>query len=257
MPDEWAARARSFGAVAEAYDRHRPGYPDAVYRDVLGLVPGRRVLEVGAGTGRATLGLVGAGATVHAVEPDPGMAAVLRERTRGLPVTVQEAAFEDCAPDPGAADLVAAAQAWHWVDPDAGPRVAAAALRPGGVLAAWWNRPGELSGAVWDAVHDVYARVAPDLDRRTRRHTHRHGRPESSGDDAPPGFTPWRAADHPWAARYDAETYAALLATHSDHLRLDPDTRARLLDGVRVAIDDAGGEVEYPYVTMLRWATVR
>lgn len=254
-PEEWAARARSFGGVAEDYDRYRPGYPDALYADVLALAPGRRVLDAGAGTGRATLGLARAGATVHAVEPDPAMAAVLRDRARELPVTVQEAAFEDCAPAPGSADLVTAAQAWHWVDADAGPRVAARALAAGGVLAVWWNRPGDLVGPVWGAIHDAYARLAPALDRRSALHTHGHAHPESP---TAPGFTPWSARDYPWSARYEADSYAAMVATHSDHLRLDPSTRSRLLDAVRRAIDEVGGgQVEYPYLTMLRWAMRR
>jgi SAM-dependent methyltransferase len=250
--EEWAARARSFGSVADAYDRHRPGYPAALYADVLALGPGPRVLEAGAGTGRATLGLVEAGATVHAVEPDAEMAAVLRHRTHGLAVTVQQARFEDSVPDPGSADVVTAAQAWHWVDPAAGATVAARALVPGGVLAVWWNRPRELAGPAWEAVHDAYARYAPELDRRRQGHTHTHG----VSDGALPGFSAWTDATYEWSAVYDATSYTALVSTHSDHIRLDADVRARLLDGVRAAIDDVGGgQIEYPYRTVLRRAS--
>ena len=47
-----AARARSFGRVADAYDRIRPGYPSALFDDLLAYAgPVGRVLEVGAGTG--------------------------------------------------------------------------------------------------------------------------------------------------------------------------------------------------------------
>lgn len=251
---EWAARSRSFGAVAEDYDRYRPGYPAELFADVLALGPGPRVLEAGAGTGRATLGLLRAGATVHAVEPDPAMAAVARRRTAGLPVTLQEAAFERSEPSPGGFDLVTAAQSWHWVDQVAGPAVAARALTGGGVLAIWWNRPSVLEGPVWDAIHEAYARHGPTLEGR-KRHTHIHNQPERSDHPPAPGFEPWTRADYEWTQTYTADDYVAMIVTHSDHIRLDATTRERLVDGVRAAIVEVGGgTLEYPYRTMLSWA---
>ena len=49
-------RALSFGAVASAYERYRPGYPDELVDEVLAYAgrPVRTALEVGAGTGKAT-----------------------------------------------------------------------------------------------------------------------------------------------------------------------------------------------------------
>jgi SAM-dependent methyltransferase len=164
--DERAQRALSFGQVAELYDQRRPGYPDALYADVLEFGPGRQVLEAGAGTGRATLELARRRASVVAVEPDGAMAAVARQRTQGMAVDVRESMFEDCTVTAGAFDLVVAAQAWHWVDQVRGAAVAARALHPDGALCVWWNRPRELTGPVWDAIHAVYAEHAPALDRR-------------------------------------------------------------------------------------------
>src|SRR3954468_6291182 len=105
-------RAQSFGTGAEQYDRYRPGYPDALLDDVLA----PRILEVGAGTGRATRALAERGAAIVAVEPDPAVADLVRARTEGFDVDVVVSTFEDYAPSPGAFDRVIAAQAWHWVD---------------------------------------------------------------------------------------------------------------------------------------------
>src|SRR2546430_12182297 len=70
-------RARSFGAVAADYDRYRPRYPDQLADDVVAALPGRRVLEVGAGTGIATAAFAARGMAMTCVEPDAEMAAVL------------------------------------------------------------------------------------------------------------------------------------------------------------------------------------
>lgn len=217
MDDERAQRARSFGQVAGLYERWRPGYPDALYTDVLELGPGGQVLEAGAGTGRATLALARRGASILAVEPDPAMAAVARRRTQGMAVEVQESTFEDCSVVPGTFDLVVAAQSWHWVDGERGPPVAARALRPGGALCLWWNRPRELAGPVWDAIHEAYAEHAPALDRRATLHQ----QPEREQQVEPAlGFTPWITRTYDWSATYDAESYGGLVQTHSDHLQL-------------------------------------
>jgi len=253
--DERAQRARSFGQVAELYDRSRPGYPDALYADVLRLGPGGRVIEAGAGTGRATLALARRGASVVAVEPDPAMAAVARLRVQGMEVAVMESTFEDCTPPAGTFDLVVAAQAWHWVDPERGAAAAARALRPEGALCVWWNRPGERAGPVWDVIDAAYAEHAPALDRRAA--LRRQPAIEAQAKPAP-GFAAWTARTYDWSAIYDAVSYGDLVQTHSDHLQLAAPRRERLVDAIRAAITDAGGgRLEYRYRTLLLTAQVQ
>src|SRR4051812_41998026 len=109
------ARRVSFDARAELYDAARPAYPDALADDVLAR-GGRRVLEVGAGTGKATLVFARRGASIVAIEPGANMAAVLRRNTAGHDVIVEHTTFE-AWPIAGTFDMVMAAQAFHWVDP--------------------------------------------------------------------------------------------------------------------------------------------
>jgi hypothetical protein len=96
------------------------------------------------------------------------MAELARRSTAGLAVQVQQSRFEDCDPEPASFDLVASFQAWQWIQPGVGSTVAAGALVEGGRLALCWNRPRGFDGPVWDAVHTVYAELAPQLDRRAQ-----------------------------------------------------------------------------------------
>lgn len=132
--------ARSFGSVAERYDRGRPGYPAAAVRWMVGR-DAATVLELGAGTGKLTTELVAQGYDVHATEPDPQMLAVLRKR---LPdVRTSESGAEEIPLPDRSVDVVVAAQAFHWFDHDAALPEIARVLRPGGVLAVTWNQRNE------------------------------------------------------------------------------------------------------------------
>lgn len=111
------AAERGFDAATLAYERARPGYPDeavASLVDRLRLGPGRRVLDVGAGTGKLTRPLVGSGATVTAVEPVDGMRRALRTSLPGIDVL--DGTAEELPLPTQTTDAVVAGQAFHWFD---------------------------------------------------------------------------------------------------------------------------------------------
>ena len=119
-----------------AYERGRPEYPTAIIDWLLEDGPDR-VIDLGAGTGKLTRALVERVPTVIAVEPDPGMRAVLAQHLPGS--SVVEGVGEDIPIRDGWADIVVAGQAWHWVDPVRALPEVARVLRPGGTLGLVWN----------------------------------------------------------------------------------------------------------------------
>lgn len=133
-------RARSFGSVAEAYDRGRPGYPaDAVTWLAGG--EAKVVLELAAGTGKLTRGLVDQGHAVFATEPDEAMLEVLHERVPE--VSAKLATAEEIPANDRSVDVVVVAQAFHWFDHDKALPEIARVLKPGGHLALVWNSRDE------------------------------------------------------------------------------------------------------------------
>ena len=123
----------------DAYERGRPGYPlDAA----LWLTPEASglVVEVGAGTGKLTRALAGAGRHVLAVEPDERMRAVLDALS--LPGVESVSGSAESVPlEDQAACAVVSGSSFHWFDLDAALCEAARLLVPGGTLAFAWNRP--------------------------------------------------------------------------------------------------------------------
>jgi SAM-dependent methyltransferase len=132
--------ASGFDSGAAAYERGRPSYPstavDLVVEE-LGIGPGVRVVDLGAGTGKWTRLLVERRARVIAVEPVAGMRAELEA---AVPEAEPIDAPAESVPLPdGSADAVTAAQSFHWFDVPAALAECARLLRTGGGLAMLWN----------------------------------------------------------------------------------------------------------------------
>lgn len=139
-PPPPTSHALSFGSVADAYDRARPGYPPEAARWLTGATP-VRVLELGAGTGRLTADLVGLGHRVLATDPLEEMLQHLAGRLPSVPAA--RAVAEQIPVPSRSVDVVVSAQAFHWFDLERALPEIARVLRPGGEIALAWNERDE------------------------------------------------------------------------------------------------------------------
>jgi SAM-dependent methyltransferase len=244
-------RLRStFDGVASLYDEVRPGYPERLFDDLASLSgtgPGSRALEIGCGTGQATLPLARRGYRLLGVEIGANLAAVARTKLAEHPhARVLACSFEEWPLEEGAFDLVVSATAFHWVDPRVRYRKSAQALRPDGSLALIWNRadPDGSSEDFLEALEDVHRREAPEL-APERRPPRLDWEPDKAGEIERSGFfeRPEERA-YRFAVARDAESYLRLLGTFSSHRALDERTRRRLFAAVGRLIDEEyGGRV--------------
>ncbi|WP_329005132.1 class I SAM-dependent methyltransferase [Kribbella sp. NBC_00709] len=131
-----AARAKSFGAVASAYDVGRPMFPADALTWVLGPGRGLQVLDLGAGTGKLAAVAAGLGHDVIAVDPSQEMLEVCRRRS-GIDTMV--GAAESIPLAHASVDAVVVGQAFHWFDHARALPEIARVLRPNGVLGLLWN----------------------------------------------------------------------------------------------------------------------
>jgi SAM-dependent methyltransferase len=137
-PEEKSRRAASFGGIASAYERYRPGPPMAAVDWILS-DGARTVVDLGAGTGALTRLLVGRVPDVVAVEPDDLMRDVLSEV---VPAARAVAGRGESMPLPDASvDAVFASTSWHWMDLVPTLIEVARVLVPGGVLGVLWSEP--------------------------------------------------------------------------------------------------------------------
>jgi SAM-dependent methyltransferase len=210
---------------------------------IVALLPGTAVVEVGAGTGKATVLFGVRGLEIACIEPDPQMAAVLTENCRELPnVTVTVSAFEDFQAD-RLYDGLIAAQSWHWTDPARRWAKAASLLRKGGLIALFWNRTQSHLTPLAPAIAEIY-----------RRHQISTSNEAPSQDHAPPAWPRDEMEKQPTLADVEVREYSSVhtystqewcdyMASTSNLLILEPAKRLAVLTDLARVIDDEGGGV--------------
>jgi SAM-dependent methyltransferase len=257
-------RRRAFGAVADTYDRARPSYPAELVDDVIAYAgiagSGEGALEVGSGTGKATVLFAQRGVPVHGIEPSAEMAAIARRACEPYEhVEIEESDFEDYAPRGRRFRLLFSAQAWHWVRPEVRYVKAREVLVPGGGIALFWTRPRWERSPHREAMLGAYRHAAPDFDvvGRPGPMNPAHVGPSKLWGDWPgelaaaPGFEQSEIRSYDWSIAYSAARYTELLGTHSDHVLLGEEERGRLFDAITSEIEALGGQLEMAYVTDL------
>lgn len=236
--------AGHFESVAGSYREARPAYPGVLYETLVQqavIGPGRRVLEIGAGTGQATGELVRRGSVVVAVEPGPELAARLRQACPAASVLVSR--VEDVDLGVHRFDSVVAATSMHWVAlPSVLPRLGRA-LKPGGLLAVWRTVFGDprVQTPFRRAVDEIVAGRGETIPRADPLDP----RPRVVELEAESGFRLVRSWEWPWQIDLDAIQIRALFATFSDW-----QDQAEL-DAVHAAAAAQPGPVTEHYVTIL------
>ena len=253
-------RRQSYNRIAALYDSARPGYPAALFDDILAYadVPGLpRILEVGSGTGQATLPLAERGCAVDCIEPGPELAAIARDNLAAYPgVRIFCSDFESYDPAAVGYDILLSATAFHWVAPEIRFRKARAVLKPGGALALFWHRPVEtdLSQQFNSALQHVYAGLAPALARDYEKPPQPDGVKTGYEVLIPDSgcFKDLEIRKHYVATAYSAAAYVNLMRTWSDHLALEAGQLTRLCAGIEELIQtEFAGEILRETVVLL------
>lgn len=233
------------------YDKYRPAYAPALFEELLAYAaPGRgkRALEIGVGTGQATLPILETGCSVTAVELGEHLAAYVRQKFSSYPafqvVTGDFAEFSG-----GGFDLLYSATAFHWIPDDVGYPKALDLLKSGGALALFWNHPFvaradcPLHCEIQKAYQKYRPASTPPAEFRAEDCAKILERLERYG------FTDTRAKLFYQTRTLAAEEYICLLNTYSDHRAL-PEAARRGLEGeITDAIRRFGGTLNI-YDTM-------
>lgn len=253
LPD----RRLTFNQVALDYDAVRPSYPEALVEDVLLLSSfpqNGRILEVGCGSGQATLPFARHGCSIVCLDIGPDLIGLASQKCQDFPgVSFICTSFEEWQPEEEKFDLLLSATAFHWISPEIGYPKAAGLLKNTGYLALCWNyHPRPFTGFSLE-VQAIYRQVLPDwadpnsapaLDEDIRK---------NENEIAQTGlFEPVIVNRYPWSRNYSTAEYLTLLNTHSDHYNLEEPIKQRLFWEIGTLIDSQyGGCISKPHLTVL------
>lgn len=233
-------RATSFGAEAANYEAGRPEYPfDAVAWMLESMPEGsRRIVDVGAGTGKLTRVLAHApGAEVVAVDPDTEMLAALRGSVPGIP-TFQGSAENMPLPDQSV-DAAVLGQAWHWVEPVAASAELGRVVRPGGVLGLVWNIRDERTDWVRRLTDIMHSSPAEQM-------------VNSEGPRIEAPFAHVETERWEWTRSITRAQLHQMALSRSYLIAAPPEEKAEIVQGLDALFDELGlvdGTVDLPYVT--------
>jgi len=255
-----------FDEIADKYDRIRWGYPDELFADIIqysGQGKGKKALEIGAGTGKATTPFLDSGYVVTAVEMSRNMSDFLLHRFKEYRnFSVITSAFEDVSLDDENYDLIYAASSFHWVDAETGCPKVYRLLKKGGVFALLRNNPVPAVGEeIFEEIQEIYEKYYYSYyvskERPSKKSRDDFMKPSEIrrrfGFDCLErfGFSDVTMKLYDASHIYSADEYTELLDTFSDHRSLPVDLRTALYDGVRKVITRHGGYHKVDYVYQL------
>ena len=267
MSTDQPNRRLPFDGVTEIYDRARPEYPKEAFYEVFRYLRLEQpigtpaVVEIGPGTGQATRALIALGARVTAVELGPRLAQFMREKfgsEKNLHVIT--GAFEDVDLARRTYDMVFAATAFHWLDPNVRLRKAVELLAPGGVLAtlSTIQIQSGVDRGYFERSHAIYKRYRPD-EQNNELPTEESAIPNDYEEFRSSGLLDdVIVRRYRWDQTYTTDAYEQLVRSYSDTQMMDATAREGLLADLRDVIKtEFGGKVTRPLVIGLTLGRLR
>jgi ubiquinone/menaquinone biosynthesis C-methylase UbiE len=263
----WERNKRTiFDEIVMNYDKVRWGYPDQLYEDVIRYsrpTKGKKALEIGAGTGKATTPFLDAGYAVTAVEMGTNMAEFLSEKFKEYSnFNVITSTFEDVSLEVASYDLIYAATSFHWVDAEIGCPKVFRLLKNGGTFALFRSNSVPANGEeVYEEIQTVYEKYYYNYyvsnERPIRKSEEEYVKPSEIYRGfrfeslEKYGFSEVTMKLYDASRTYSVDDYMALLDTYADHRGLPDDNRAALYNGIKEVILRHGGYHKVDYIFQL------
>ena len=242
-----------FDEIVLNYDKRRWDYPEDLFKDALeysGTGTGKKAIEIGAGTGKATKPFLDAGFDVTAVELGKNMSEFISEKYKDRKnFNVITSTFEDVVLEDDSYDIIYAASAFHWVESEIGCPKVYRLLKTGGIFALF--RSSKVIAAntnLYEEIQDAYKKYHPDPYKRpedkenlwTPKEILRGYGFENMADY---GFTDIYMKLYEKDLSYTADEYLEFLDTMSDHRILSPEDKDALYNAIKNAINNHGGQI--------------
>ena len=235
---------RIFDTIPEQFDKFRPRYSQELFEYLINYAkigPGKKVLEIGPGTGQATDPILRTGCDYNAIELGEHLYAKMQEKySRFSNFHIMNDDFITCDYGQQRFDVIYSAATIQWIPEEIAFSKTYELLKPGGVLAMMFTRadyktPNE----------DLYAKIQRLYDQYFKPetpYTHRGFRYNNAPDY---GFVDFREHDFHGRREMSADEYVSFCGTHCDHITIQEPYRTLFFEGLRNAVEETGGKVVF------------
>ncbi len=234
-----------YSAVAEAYNRVRPRYPQALITRIIELTqlpPSAAILELGCGPGNATVAFAQKGYKIVCIEPSMAACQLAKQNCATYPqVEINNTTFEEWELEAERFNAVLAATSIHWMTPEIVYPKAAAALQNNGYLILLWNMTAQLPYEVCQSLKEAYQKYAPVLGKYEDRETQTKILRKFGQMVADSGYFGGLVSEQiAWEANYSVDDYVLLLNTYAPYIELKPQQRDNLFAALKEILEQDG-----------------
>lgn len=235
---------KTFNTDEYNYDKSRPDYPKELFEDIFDYVKlsgNSNVLEIGIGTGQATLPFLNKCCNLTAVELGDKLASYCAQKYSHFDnFSIINSDFIEADLPEKSFDLIYSATAFHWIPKDSGYAKIKSLLKSNGAVALFWNHPfvSSVSDETNLASMAVYEKYRPN-DKTTVEFDSIKCQ-EQINELKQYGFTNIKSKVYKRIRRLTSEEYISLIKTYSDHNALPEKVRKAFENDMRQAIDSVG-----------------
>lgn len=233
-----------FDTIPEQFDRYRPRYSAELFADFIAYAqvePGRTVLELGPGTGQATEPILNTGCDYYAIELGEHLTDWMRNKY-GAHSHFHIVNDDFITYNFGVQrfDVIYSAATIQWIPENIAFSKTFALLKPGGILAMILMRTDYKTPnqELYNKIQQVYSTYFKPTE------TYTCGSFDySKATDY--GYVDFEKREYYGKRELTAEEYVAWSKTHCDHIVLPEPYRNKFFNGIRDAVNEAGGRIVF------------
>ena len=233
-----------FDTIPEQFDKYRPRYSPELFEYLINFVqlgPGKKVLEIGPGTGQATEPVLETGCDYYAIELGEHLCAKMKEKYDQHPdfhIVNDDFITYDFGQQ--RFDLIYSAATIQWIPEETAFSKTYRLLKPGGTLAMMLTRsdykaPNE---ELYQKIQKLYDRYfKPEIS-----YTHGSFRYDNAPDY---GSVDFERHDFHGRREMSPDEYVSFCGTHCDHIVIPEPYKTLFFEGLRNAVEESGGKIGF------------
>ncbi|WP_432667475.1 class I SAM-dependent methyltransferase [Wukongibacter baidiensis] len=236
----------TFNTVYKEYDKWRPTYVKELYEDIFAykkINSSSKAVEIGIGTGQATLPILETGCYLTAVEYGDKLSIYAKQKfTCYRKFDVVNVKFEDFECEDNSLDLIYSASAFHWIPEEIGYTKVFNLLKSGGVFARFANHPykDKSRSGMHEALQKVYDVYMPGVLGSEKEYSEENAKNRAKIANKY-GFIDTDYKMYYRTRTFTSDEYILLLGTYSDHVAIEEKKRKKFFTEIKNTIDELGG----------------